>query len=201
MRAHSNPLNDVTFPVPLNPDQFDWCAQAALPFLTLHLVNSTIVELLASSIPTSRAAHYPELHAAAAAEGRPPPRVEFADVGCGFGGLTVRLAEAYPDKLVMGMEIRDKVTGAWVGGGYDATAAQLPVCLRVCRFEQAPPPKLASCLPSHGERLSAPAIRQPCTNSPALPQPPQRTSKSASWRCARRTRGSTRTRRWCAPTP
>jgi len=34
-------------------------------------------------------------------------------VGCGFGGLTVRLAEAYPDKLVLGMELRDKVSGAW----------------------------------------------------------------------------------------
>lgn len=40
-----------------------------------------------------------------------PPQVDFADVGCGFGGLTVRLAEAYPDKLVLGMELRDKVTG------------------------------------------------------------------------------------------
>ena len=37
--------------------------------------------------------------------------MEFADVGCGFGGLTVRLAEAYPDKLVLGMELRDKVSG------------------------------------------------------------------------------------------
>ncbi len=30
-------------------------------------------------------------------------------MGCGFGGLTVRLAEAYPDKVVLGMEIREKV--------------------------------------------------------------------------------------------
>ena len=29
MRAHSNPLNDATFPVPLSPDQHDWCAVAA----------------------------------------------------------------------------------------------------------------------------------------------------------------------------
>lgn len=51
---------------------------------------------------------------AAAAAGVPPPQVEFADVGCGFGGLTIRLAEAYPDKLIMAMELRDKVTGgAW----------------------------------------------------------------------------------------
>lgn len=40
----------------------------------------------------------------------PPPTVDFVDVGCGFGGLTVRLAEAYPDKLVVGMEIRHKVS-------------------------------------------------------------------------------------------
>ena len=30
MRAHSNPLNDASFPVPLTPDQFDWCGTAAL---------------------------------------------------------------------------------------------------------------------------------------------------------------------------
>lgn len=35
--------------------------------------------------------------------------MRFVDVGCGFGGLTVRLAEAYPDKLVLAMELRDKV--------------------------------------------------------------------------------------------
>ena len=36
--------------------------------------------------------------------------VEFADVGCGYGGLTVALAKAFPEKYVVGMEIRDKVT-------------------------------------------------------------------------------------------
>lgn len=61
--------------------------------------------------PHHRAEHYPELYAKAAAAGEAPPEVEFADVGCGFGGLTVRLAEAYPDKLVLGMELRDKVSG------------------------------------------------------------------------------------------
>eukprot|EP00887_Chlorella_sp_A99_P007960 scaffold12.g7960.t1 len=79
-RAHSNPLNDATFPVPLAPETMEWDKV------------------------------YPELWAAAAAAGAPPPRVAFADVGCGFGGLTVRLAEAYPDKVVLGMELRDKVS-------------------------------------------------------------------------------------------
>jgi len=35
--------------------------------------------------------------------------VRFIDIGCGFGGLTVGLSALYPDKLVLGMEIRAKV--------------------------------------------------------------------------------------------
>ncbi|GAB4823506.1 hypothetical protein N2152v2_010552 [Parachlorella kessleri] len=77
-RAHSNPLNDIHFPVPTHPGDFNWA------------------EL------------YPESFAAA--DPANPPLVRFADVGCGFGGLVVRLAEHYPDKLVVGMELRDKVT-------------------------------------------------------------------------------------------
>jgi len=54
-------------------------------------------------------AHFPGALAAAAAAGLPPPEVRFADVGCGFGGLLVRLAPLYPDKLALGLELRDKV--------------------------------------------------------------------------------------------
>lgn len=35
--------------------------------------------------------------------------MKFADVGCGFGGLLVKLAPLYPDTLMLGMELRDKV--------------------------------------------------------------------------------------------
>jgi tRNA (guanine-N7-)-methyltransferase len=38
------------------------------------------------------------------------PQVEFADVGCGFGGLIFYLAPLFPDKLIVGMEIRTSVT-------------------------------------------------------------------------------------------
>ncbi|CAM9519423.1 unnamed protein product [Chrysoparadoxa australica] len=41
--------------------------------------------------------------------GHEKPGVQFLDIGCGFGGLTVALAAAYPDKCIMGMEIRQKV--------------------------------------------------------------------------------------------
>ena len=36
-------------------------------------------------------------------------KVLFADIGCGYGGLTVSLAEMFPDKHVVGMEIRMQV--------------------------------------------------------------------------------------------
>ncbi|XP_064555456.1 tRNA (guanine-N(7)-)-methyltransferase [Drosophila montana] len=37
-------------------------------------------------------------------------QVEFADIGCGYGGFLVTLGEMYPDKLAIGMEIRVKVS-------------------------------------------------------------------------------------------
>jgi len=35
--------------------------------------------------------------------------VNFLDIGMGFGGMTLALAEQFPDKFVLGMEIRAKV--------------------------------------------------------------------------------------------
>ena len=36
------------------------------------------------------------------------PKVSFVDVGCGFGGLLLRLSELWPNKLGIGLEIRQK---------------------------------------------------------------------------------------------
>eukprot|EP00873_Tetraselmis_striata_P008549 jgi/Tetstr1/428813/TSEL_018800.t1 len=80
-RAHSNPLNDQHFPVPTCPAEYDW------------------------------EAHYPKAFEQHRAKGLPgDPLVRFADVGCGFGGLLIKLSEMFPDKLAVGMELRDKVT-------------------------------------------------------------------------------------------
>ncbi|KAI0688088.1 putative methyltransferase-domain-containing protein [Cytidiella melzeri] len=49
------------------------------------------------------AVHYPSL----AAHGKTP---EFADVGCGFGGLLIALAPLFPDTLMLGLEIRVQVS-------------------------------------------------------------------------------------------
>lgn len=45
----------------------------------------------------------------ASSSGQDDLEVRFADVGCGFGGLLVRLSPLYPNTLMVGMEIRDKV--------------------------------------------------------------------------------------------
>lgn len=37
-------------------------------------------------------------------------QVDFADIGCGYGGLLMRLSPKYPDNLMIGMEIRVKVS-------------------------------------------------------------------------------------------
>ncbi|XP_034442338.1 tRNA (guanine-N(7)-)-methyltransferase [Hippoglossus hippoglossus] len=38
------------------------------------------------------------------------PRVEFADIGCGYGGLLVELSPLFPENLILGLEIRVKVS-------------------------------------------------------------------------------------------
>lgn len=59
-------------------------------------------------------------------------KVEFADVGCGFGGLIFYLAPLFPEKLIVGMEIRTSVT-QYV---YDKVQA-LRVASRVIHTEKA----------------------------------------------------------------
>lgn len=52
--------------------------------------------------------YYPQL--ATEGDQATKPRVEFADIGCGYGGLLVTLSTMYPDILMVGMEIRVKVS-------------------------------------------------------------------------------------------
>ncbi|KAI9094421.1 hypothetical protein DFS34DRAFT_716910 [Phlyctochytrium arcticum] len=50
--------------------------------------------------------HYPAYFPAPDGKKR---SVEFADIGCGYGGLLVSLSPLFPDTLMLGMEIRVKV--------------------------------------------------------------------------------------------
>ncbi|KAJ3375623.1 tRNA (guanine-N(7)-)-methyltransferase [Allomyces arbusculus] len=68
--------------------------------------------------------HYPVLCAPSIPRAQ-HPLVEFADIGCGYGGLLADLAPQYPDKLMLGMEIRVKVQ-EYVYRRIDALRAQHP---------------------------------------------------------------------------
>lgn len=37
-------------------------------------------------------------------------KIQFADIGCGFGGLLIKLSPLFPNTLMLGMELRDKVS-------------------------------------------------------------------------------------------
>lgn len=74
-RAHSNPLSDSHFPIPISPAHVDYSL------------------------------HFPHFSEADSSK-----KVEFADIGCGFGGLLIALATLFPETLMIGMELRDKVT-------------------------------------------------------------------------------------------
>ncbi|XP_028139389.1 tRNA (guanine-N(7)-)-methyltransferase [Diabrotica virgifera virgifera] len=39
-----------------------------------------------------------------------PQKIEFADIGCGYGGLLITLSPMFPQTLMLGMEIRVKVS-------------------------------------------------------------------------------------------
>ncbi|XP_036255691.1 tRNA (guanine-N(7)-)-methyltransferase isoform X1 [Molothrus ater] len=78
-RAHSNPLADHTLCYPSRPQDMDW------------------------------ASLFPSFFPPEAPPGTPPARVEFADVGCGYGGLLVALSELFPRSLALGLELRGKV--------------------------------------------------------------------------------------------
>lgn len=83
-RAHSNPMADHIFDYPVSPAEMEWSA------------------LYPSFFPPSSGSD----EAVSAAK----PEVEFADIGCGYGGLLVKLSPMFPTTLMLGLEIRVKVS-------------------------------------------------------------------------------------------
>jgi tRNA (guanine-N7-)-methyltransferase len=53
----------------------------------------------------------------------PNKNVEFADIGCGYGGLLIALSPLFPSTLILGMEIRLKVE-EYVAKRIDALRSQ-----------------------------------------------------------------------------
>lgn len=92
-RAHSNPLSDSHFPVPISPSHVSYSTHFPEFFPSeIHKVNG--MDPSSPDPPTMER----------------QPKVRFADIGCGFGGLLVQLSTLFPETLMIGMEIRDKVT-------------------------------------------------------------------------------------------
>ncbi|KAL9936150.1 hypothetical protein V8E36_004992 [Tilletia maclaganii] len=95
-RAHANPFSDHDLVYPASPAHMDWSVHYPAHFPK------------AGESSTSAAAQAP--HATGAVSNTSGKKVEFADIGCGFGGLLMDLAPVFPDKLMLGMEIRVSVT-------------------------------------------------------------------------------------------
>ncbi|KAI3638160.1 hypothetical protein MIR68_003771 [Amoeboaphelidium protococcarum] len=92
-RAHLNVFSDLNVDhVPINPDVMDWSVHYPLYGKAIDKFQNITLQKKSSTQSSEQ------------------KRVEFLDVGCGFGGLSISLSEQYPDKLVLGMEIRDVVT-------------------------------------------------------------------------------------------
>ncbi|MCL7023565.1 hypothetical protein MKW94_023875 [Papaver nudicaule] len=87
-RAHCNPLSDSHFPVPTAPSEVDYSSHYPHYYPSEETGNE-----VGNSIPKPRF-----------------KKIQFADVGCGFGGLLISLSTLFPDTLMIGLEIRDKVT-------------------------------------------------------------------------------------------
>lgn len=83
-RAHANPMADHTLEYPVSPDAMDW--------------HSLFPTFFPEKVETDEITH------------SRCSKVEFADIGCGYGGLLVDLSPMFPETLMVGMEIRLKVS-------------------------------------------------------------------------------------------
>lgn len=134
-RAHSNPLSDAQFSVPISPSEFDWSSYfpAFFPQAGSGTPAGSKGPDSSSAAQEAGGPEPPRQQDGATTSGgggggapaAVPPLVRFADVGCGFGGLMVTLSPMFPDTLMVGMELRDKVS-EYVRERVEALRAQHP---------------------------------------------------------------------------
>jgi len=105
-RAHSNPMSDHTFDYPVCPSEMDWSK-----YYPEYFAPKSTNELRDEENINKQNAH----------------KVEFADIGCGYGGLLISLSSLFPNKLMLGMEIRVKVSD-YVQDRIKALREQKPGC-------------------------------------------------------------------------
>eukprot|EP00440_Ansanella_granifera_P045632 gb/GFBE01049434.1/.p1 GENE.gb/GFBE01049434.1/~~gb/GFBE01049434.1/.p1 ORF type:complete len:300 (+),score=45.76 gb/GFBE01049434.1/:1-900(+) len=104
-RAHCNPLCDWGDCYPASPDHVDWAVH--FPGFFPGDLGTAVLKLNTSEFPIE----YPLEPVEPERSGKAGKQcVRFLDVGCGFGGLLMALSPKFPDKLMLGMEIRQQVT-------------------------------------------------------------------------------------------
>lgn len=81
-RAHANPLSDHSFLYPICSSKMNWH-----PFYPKYFDEN------GKSIDMEKV-----------------KKVEIVDVGCGYGGMLTALSPLFPDSLILGLEIRMKVS-------------------------------------------------------------------------------------------
>lgn len=103
MRAHVNPLNQFNYPVPPSPEWVDW--RLHFPAYYGILDNNEDKKYANTKLYPLNYNKKPEY-----TEDELKVQVNILDIGCGYGNLLIELAQEFPEKLILGMEIRDKVT-------------------------------------------------------------------------------------------
>jgi tRNA (guanine-N7-)-methyltransferase len=164
-RAHCNPLSfNDSFVYPASPDKMDM--HALFPRYFPQPAEA------AASVPPAR--KRPKV-----GDGKPCTEITMADIGCGFGGLTIALSPLYPNDLIVGMEIRLKVCEyvrqrivALRSQSKDPDAYQNVACLRSntmkylpCYFKKHQLRKMFFCFPDpcfkkkkHRRRIISPQL-------------------------------------------
>lgn len=97
-RAHANPFSDHSLIYPPSTDQMDW--SSLYPDYVIKEESTEQQDAAAEEDQSLRPVKPKRLS----------KDVEVADIGCGYGGLTIALAPLMPDTLILGLEIRVSVT-------------------------------------------------------------------------------------------
>ncbi|KAJ1999284.1 tRNA (guanine-N(7)-)-methyltransferase (tRNA(m7G46)-methyltransferase) [Coemansia thaxteri] len=108
-RAHVNIFNDVPLDYPISPSEEDWSNLYPAYFRPLTATEPSKRPLSPSSSAAADTLPKRGPAASTASDDSLSAQVEFADIGCGYGGLLVALAPLYPNTLMVGMEIRTKL--------------------------------------------------------------------------------------------
>ncbi|EDO00555.1 hypothetical protein SS1G_14425 [Sclerotinia sclerotiorum 1980 UF-70] len=86
-RAHANPFSDHRLAYPASPAQMDWASH-----YPAYAESPTASEGIEETSEVCKSSNVKKMK----------QDVEVADIGCGFGGLTVALAPKLPNSLILG---------------------------------------------------------------------------------------------------